>query len=105
MTNTTATPEIRDFAGMTVDLGDGNWEITAENGVWTITADEAEITPDTCFHIEGPNHHFAETWADTLTDALELVDMLGRDGRGARQIRKAHSLDLATTHPVLTATI
>lgn len=77
----------------TADLGDGNWEVTAPNGVWTITADTAEVTPDTVFHIEGPNHHFPELWSDTLGDALALVEVVGQDGRTARQTRA----DLALT--------
>jgi hypothetical protein len=87
MTTITATePTVHTF---TVEyLGEGNWEITAPNGVWTVTADrdlDGEPTDQpVAFHIEGPNHHHGEFWADTLEDVDQIVRTYGVDRRTAQ---------------------
>lgn len=93
MTTMTTEPTTATITGLE-PLGDGNWEIQAENGTWTITADTAEITSETAYHVEGPNHHFEEIWADSLADALAHVRIYGVDRR-VTQFQGQHRLPRA----------
>lgn len=74
--------------------GEGNWEVEAPNGTWTITADtadEAKIATDrgVAYFLEGPNHHLAEFWASSLDEAQEIVRTYGVDRRTTRSARTA----------------
>jgi hypothetical protein len=85
MNTTTNTTDLQTATFAVEYLGDGNWEVTAPNGVWTITADTADLTADEiAFHIEGPNHHHGEHWADSLEGVDEIVRQYGVDRRSAK---------------------
>jgi hypothetical protein len=74
-----------------VNLGEGNWEMEAPNGVWTITATSAmteaeaySVTADDedSFHVtHDTNHHHPEGWTDTFSAAIQYVETNGVDRR------------------------
>jgi hypothetical protein len=103
MTTNTTTPAIYPTDTTTVEfLGEGNWEVTAPNGVWTITADQAmdeatghcvTTTDLVSFQVEhDTNHHMPVLWADTLYGATQLVAIFGTDGRTNRRSQARQSL-------------
>jgi hypothetical protein len=94
MTTTTTTVEPTETdTFVTANLGDGNWEVTAPNGVWEITADTADldtlisgagVAGRVTFLVTGPNHHHGEFWAETMDEALAHVRTFGVDRRTAQ---------------------